>query len=95
VILVDTHALVWWVADPKRIPAKARRALDSAVKARESIAVSSISIWEIALLVARRDRLVKLDVTLGPEPGRAWRLEPLPNATPDQVGHLNALMNGK
>jgi predicted metalloprotease with PDZ domain len=50
---------------------------------------------KIALLVARRDRLIKLDVTLGPEPGRAWRLEPLPNATSDQVAHLNALMNGK
>lgn len=50
---------------------------------------------KIALLVARRDRLMKLDVTLGSDPGRAWRLEPLPNATPDQVAHLNALMNGK
>jgi len=62
VILVDTHALVWWVADPKRIPAKARRALDSAVKARESIAVSSISIWEIALLVARKRLEFTIDV---------------------------------
>jgi hypothetical protein len=34
-------------------------------------------------------------VTLGPEPGRAWRLEPLPNATPEQVAHLTALMDGK
>lgn len=50
---------------------------------------------KIAVLVARRDRLIKLDVTLGPEPGRAWRLEPLPNATPEQTAHLNALMDGK
>jgi len=47
------------------------------------------------LLVARRDRLMKIDVTLGPEPGRAWRLEPLPNATAEQTAHLNALMDGK
>jgi len=63
VILLDTHALVWWVADPKRIPAKARRAVDSAVKSSESLAVSSISIWEIAMLVARK----RLAFTIDPE----------------------------
>lgn len=52
-IALDTHALVWWVAEPKRIPARARRALDAAVKAGELLAVSSISLWEIALLVQR------------------------------------------
>ena len=55
-MLLDTHALVWWVAEPKRIPAKARRTLDAAVKAGEAIAVSSISVWEIAMLV-RHQRL--------------------------------------
>jgi predicted metalloprotease with PDZ domain len=35
----------------------------------------------IALLVARRDRLTRLDVTLGAEPGRAFRLEVDPAAT--------------
>ena len=50
---------------------------------------------KIAVLVARRDRLMKIDVTLGPEPGRAWRLEPLPNATAEQTARLTALMDGK
>jgi predicted metalloprotease with PDZ domain len=50
---------------------------------------------KISMLVARRDRLMKFDVTLGPEPGRAWRLEPSPNATAEQTAHLNALMDGK
>ncbi|MEW6320878.1 MAG: PDZ domain-containing protein [Acidobacteriota bacterium] len=35
----------------------------------------------VRLLVARRDRLVTLDVTLGTDPGRPWRLEPAPAAT--------------
>jgi predicted metalloprotease with PDZ domain len=50
---------------------------------------------KVSVTVARRDRLMKIDVTLGAEPGRAWRLEPLPNATPEQVAHLTALMDGK
>ena len=32
----------------------------------------------ISMLVARRDRLLSLDVVLGAEPARAWRLEPRP-----------------
>ncbi len=50
---------------------------------------------KVSVLVARRDRLMKLDVTLGSEPPRSWRLEPLPNATPEQTARLTALMGGK
>ena len=50
---------------------------------------------KISVLVARRDRLMKIDLTLVPEPGRSWRLEPLPTATAEQTAHLNALMDGK
>lgn len=50
---------------------------------------------KISMLVARRDRLMKIEITLGAEPGRAWRLEQLPNATAEQQAHLTALMDGK
>ena len=75
-ILLDTHALVWWVAEPKRIPAKARRVIDAAVKANEAIAVSSISVWEIAMLVARKRLAFTIDAD-------AWieRVEALPFLT--------------
>lgn len=62
-IALDTHALVWWVAQPNRIPAKARRMIQDAIKGSESIAVSSISVWEIAMLV-ERGRLV---LTMNPD----------------------------
>jgi predicted metalloprotease with PDZ domain len=38
----------------------------------------------INLLIARRDQLMRLDVTLGNEPARAWRLEVSPSATSAQ-----------
>ncbi|MCC6162328.1 MAG: M61 family metallopeptidase [Acidobacteria bacterium] len=38
-----------------------------------------------SLLVARRDQLVRLDVTFAQEPGNAWRLIPRPGATPEQL----------
>jgi len=53
VIVLDTHALLWWVSDPDKIPRKSRRLLDKATAEKKPIAVSSISLWEIAMLVER------------------------------------------
>ncbi len=44
----------------------------------------------VRVLVARRDRLVTLDVTLGPEPGRPWRLQPRSDATTVQQKNLSS-----
>ena len=38
---------------------------------------------------------MKLDVTLGAEPPRSWRLETVATPTAEQTAHLNALMDGK
>ena len=55
-ILLDTHVLVSWVTDPKRIPRLATRAIDRVLRKDETLGVSSFSIWEIALL-GKRGRL--------------------------------------
>jgi predicted metalloprotease with PDZ domain len=44
----------------------------------------------VAVLVARRDVLMTLDVTLGAEPTAAWQLERLPTASAAQLAHLAA-----
>ena len=52
-ILLDTHALIWWVSgNTLELGGNAIAAIDSSVSPG-SIAVSSISAWEIAHLVAR------------------------------------------
>ncbi|MDP2321685.1 MAG: PDZ domain-containing protein [Acidobacteriota bacterium] len=43
---------------------------------------------KISVLVARRDKLTRLDVTLGADPGRPWRLEVSPTATAEQKARL-------
>jgi len=48
----------------------------------------------VPLLVARRDKLVTLTLTLGAEPQRAWRLEVDPAATAEQRSHLHAWLAG-
>lgn len=52
-ILLDTHAWVWWAASSRNLSKKAVTAIDSA----ETIYISVISCWEVAMLVAK-DRLV-------------------------------------
>ena len=52
-ILVDTHALLWYLADDDSLSARAREAIESSADVR----VSSASIWEIAI----KSRLGKLD----------------------------------
>ena len=43
----------------------------------------------ITVLVARRERLIEIPVTLGPDGRRPWRLEVRPDATADQRGRLS------
>jgi PIN domain nuclease of toxin-antitoxin system len=55
VIVLDTHALVYDALEPARLSARARKAIDLAAATRE-LACCDISLWEIAMLIAR-DRL--------------------------------------
>jgi PIN domain nuclease of toxin-antitoxin system len=54
-IVLDTHVWVWWLSDPDNIPNKARKLIAEAASDR-AVYISSISAWEIALLV-KKDRL--------------------------------------
>jgi PIN domain nuclease of toxin-antitoxin system len=55
VILLDTHVWVWWVARPESLSNPARDAIAEA-REQDGLWVSSISSWEVALLV-RKGRL--------------------------------------
>ena len=51
-ILLDTHAWIWWLSSPDRVGPGAREAIEVAI-AHEAAMVSSVSVWEVALLVTR------------------------------------------
>jgi PIN domain nuclease of toxin-antitoxin system len=50
--LLDTHAWVWWVTGDKRLSRSARRAIERASR-RDTLALSFISIWEVAKKVEK------------------------------------------
>ena len=46
-LLLDTHVVLWWRLDSRRLRAEARRAIESA----DRVVVSAVSAWEIAIKV--------------------------------------------
>lgn len=54
-ILLDTHAWLWWLSESHHLSRTAERRIESA-RAAGGLAVSAISAWEAALLV-RKGRL--------------------------------------
>lgn len=60
-ILLDTHVWVWWVDGTTALSAAAQRAIDGAVTSGD-LGVSSISTWEVALLVKKGRLRLAMDV---------------------------------
>ncbi|MEJ2214393.1 MAG: type II toxin-antitoxin system VapC family toxin [Gammaproteobacteria bacterium] len=62
-IVLDTHALVWWVSDDDQLSSKAVKAIKKELDDEVGeIIVSSISTWEIALLVEKKRLKLTMDV---------------------------------
>jgi PIN domain nuclease of toxin-antitoxin system len=53
VILLDTQVLLYDALDPRRLSRRARAALEDGLET-DGLACSDISLWEIALLAAKR-----------------------------------------
>jgi PIN domain nuclease of toxin-antitoxin system len=62
VILVDTHVVAWLAFEQGRISRKARTAIDKARKNAEGLAISDITLLELAALVKKTR--IHLDISL-------------------------------
>jgi len=61
-IVLDTHAWIWFTSKPENLSKKAKKAVEAAVKEKNML-VSSISAWEVALLVKKERLKLSMDVT--------------------------------
>ena len=52
-IVLDTHALIWWLGDDKRLVKSARSTINRSIADGEGVLVSAISAWEVAMLIKR------------------------------------------
>ena len=62
VILVDTHVVVWLAFDQDQISRKARTAIDNARKNADGLAISDITLLELAILVSKGR--IRLNISL-------------------------------
>lgn len=60
-ILMDTHVLLWWIHDPRCLSPEVMRKIKHAEK-EKSLAISAITIWEIALLIKKGRLTLAMDL---------------------------------
>ncbi len=60
-IILDTHVWIWWVSNPDLLSPEARMLIDKAV-VEKKIYISSMSCWEVAMLVAKGRLQLTLEV---------------------------------
>lgn len=61
-ILVDTHVVVWLAFDQDQISAKAKTAIDAARQNADGLAISDITLLELATLASKGR--IRLDISL-------------------------------
>ena len=66
-VVIDTHVLVWWVSGDKSLSIPASAAIKDALANDSEVVISSISAWEIAMLIeiGRLTLTMDLDSWLG------------------------------
>jgi len=60
-IVLDTHAWVWFISNPELLSERAKRYVDAAVE-EKAVMISSISVWEVALLIAKKRLILTLEL---------------------------------
>jgi PIN domain nuclease of toxin-antitoxin system len=70
-VLLDTHALLWWTVDPDRLSPPARAACEAMEKTGGC--ASSISVWEIGVKLKRGQ--LELGTSLANYVGRLLQME--------------------
>jgi PIN domain nuclease of toxin-antitoxin system len=61
-IVLDTHVWIWFISNPEYLSKRAEKAVNVAATDKR-ILISSISAWELALLVKKKRLKLTLEVT--------------------------------
>ena len=91
ILLVDTHVVAWLASEPEKLSRNATQAMERARRSGAGLAIASITLFELANLIARRRILVDvaLDQFLGEIESR-FILLPLKAATAERAVRLPA-----
>ena len=62
-ILLDTHALIWYLDDSERLASAVRNRIEAAFGG-EGVGIADITLWEIAMLVGKSRLVLNRNVAL-------------------------------
>ena len=93
--MLDTHILVRWLADPKRLSREQARILNEVIRRRETVGISAITLLEVAILSRDGPLRMKLsmdDVFSELEASPVFRILPLTIEIAKEVSSLGAAL---
>ena len=61
-VVIDTHILLWGVSGSSELSTAAKKAIDQALNSGSEVLISSISAWEIAMLVNKGRLTLSMDL---------------------------------
>lgn len=94
-LLLDTHVVVRWLAEPKRLSQDQIRALRGAVRRGEPLALSAITLLEIAILFGEggsRLRVAVRELFGALNPGAGFHVVPLDVEVAAEVAALGDML---
>jgi PIN domain nuclease of toxin-antitoxin system len=94
-VLLDTHVLLRWLADPKRLSRDQVRILNEMAQRIETIAISAITLVEVAVLYADGSLKTKLsmDELFGElEANPVFRILPLTIEIAKEISYLRGVL---
>lgn len=93
--LLDTHILIRWLADPNRLSRDQARVLNEVIRRNETVAISGMTLLEIALLSTGGILRMKLsmdEVFIELEASPVFRILPLTIEIAREVASLGATL---
>ena len=93
-LVIDTHVLVWFVNGSKELNTTAKKAIEAAIVKEGEIIISSISAWEISMLIEKKRLVLSMDIEdwlKQVEQIEGFRFMPVDN----EIGYKSTMLPGE
>lgn len=61
-LVLDTHIVIWWTSGDPALSDNARSRIEAAIESNEQVLVSSITAWEVSMLVSKGRLQLVMDI---------------------------------
>lgn len=61
-LVLDTHIVIWWTSGDSALSDNAKSRIEAAIESNEQVLVSSITAWEVSMLVSKGRLNLVMDI---------------------------------